>query len=158
MKFESLIAEFGSCYGIGDLVPDEDGVVTIRVDDRFVTFMRQGETDFVIVMAELRAASEAGEDAVNRLLMQANQTLFVEDGLVIVRPGESDRYCLLDRFCVTDMDFHDFDRQVGRLLSRADSWGLFLERYVPVAAEAAATGGGSSAPSGIVAHGDMLRV
>lgn len=30
MKFESLIAEFGSCYGIGDLVPDEDGVVTIR--------------------------------------------------------------------------------------------------------------------------------
>ena len=120
MKFKSLIAEFGVRYGIGELVPDADGVVGIGVDDRSVTFRRQGESDCVIALAELGDVPEAGADAVNRLLMQVNQALFIEDGLVITRPEKSGRYCLLDRMDVASMDFLGFDRRISRLLAQAE--------------------------------------
>ena len=157
MKFKSLIAEFGLRYGIGKLVPDADGVVGIGVDDRSVTFRRQGESDCVVALAELGDVPETGADAVNRLLMQVNQALFIEDGLVITRPEKSGRYCLLDRMDVASMDFLGFDRRISRLLAQADRWSAFLERYIPLAAEAA-TAGDSPEPFHESASLDMMRV
>lgn len=155
MEYASLIAEFGARYGIGELKPDENGVVGISADGRSVTFMQQSGGDLVIALAELCEAPEMGADRVNRLLMQANQPMFMEDGFVIVHHEGSGRYCLMARFDVASMDFLDFDRTVGRLLQRAEHWNTFLEKFIPIAAEAATA---DDSPEEPVAPGDMMLV
>ena len=142
MEFTSLIAEFGARYGIGELVPDENGAVGIAVDGRQMILQELSDAkDVVTVSIELCDAAEKGSETVNRLLMKANQALFLLDGMTLVIHSETERYCLLSRFDAAALDFAGFDEKIGRVLERADQWGQFLERFMSVAADAEAAGG-----------------
>ena len=137
MEFASLIAEFGARYGIGELSPDENGAVGFAVDGRQMIIQELSESkDVVTVSIELCDAAEKGSAIVNRLIMKANQALFLLDGMTLVLHAETGRYCLLSRFDVASLDFAGFDEKIGRILERADQWGQFLQRFMPVAADA----------------------
>lgn len=140
MKFESLIAEFGARYGMEDLGPDENGAVGFEADGCPVTLQQLPETETVLAAVEVCGAPEAGEAAVNRLVMTANQALYALDGMALVRSSESGGYRLLNRFDVAAMDFIGFDRQMGRFLDLAEKWRELIEKFVPIAAEAEAKG------------------
>ncbi len=136
MEYASLIAEFGANYGLGDLTPDENGAVGFEADGRSVIIQQQSDTGNAFAMVELVETPENGEDVVNRLLMQANQALFVQDGMALVLNHENNRYCLLMRFEPAMLDFLGFDARLSRLLDRAEQWRTFLENFFAVASKA----------------------
>lgn len=142
MEYASLIAEFGARYGMGELAPDANGAVGFVVDGRQAILQELPEAkDVVSVTIELCDARGAGSAVVNQLLMKANRALFLLDGMTLAFHSETRRYCLLARFAVPSLDFAGFDEQIGRILERADQWGRFLERLLPVAARAERSAG-----------------
>lgn len=142
MEFASLVAEFGARYRIGELVPDANGAAGLTVDGRQMIFQEFPEAkDVATVSIELCDAAEKGSEVVNRLIMKANQALFMLDGMALVLHADTGRYCLLARFDVASLDFSGFDDKIGHILERADQWGQFLERFMPVAADAGDAGG-----------------
>lgn len=159
MEYASLIKEFGNRYGMDDLVPNENGGVGFAVDGRTMTLRHQVETDDVIAMIEIVDVPEAGVAAVNRLLMQANQALFIQDGLMLILQAETGKYCLLARFGIAALDFIGFDEKLGRFLERADQWGEFFAKFFPLAAEAEARGDDPvEMPSDFLSPLEMMRV
>ena len=157
MEFASLIAEFGARYGMADLTPDENGAVGFVVDGRTVAIRHWPEAECVVASIEI-AAPGAGAEAVNRLLMRANQTLFVLDGMTIVFDSSSERYLLLSRFDATALDFIGFDAKIAQLLDRADQWSAFLEKFRALAEESAAKGVDFPPPPDISSPIDFMRV
>lgn len=143
MEYASLIAEFGSNYGMADLEPDVNGAVGFEVDGRSVIIQQLPDTGDAFAMVELFEAPENGAAAVNRLLMQANQTLYVLDGMALVLSHENNRYRLVMRFEPATLDFVGFDEKLSRLLDRAEQWGQFLDKFMPIAAESERNGGGA---------------
>lgn len=159
MKFESLIAEFGARYGMDDLRPDENGGVGFEADGRPVTLQQLPETETVLAAVEVCEALEAGEAAVNRLVMTANQALYALDGMALVRRSEGGGYRLLCRFDVAAMDFIGFDKQMGRFLDLAEKWRELIGKFAPVAAEAEAKGVDAVAAAPDLPFADnMMRV
>ena len=159
MDYASLIKEFGSRYGMDDLVPDENGGVGFAVDGRTMTLQHQVETDDVSAMIEIVDVPEAGAAAVNRLVMQANRALFLQDGMTLVLHTETGKYCLLVRFGIAALDFTGFDEKIGRFLERADQWGEFFAKFFPLAAEAETRGESvAEVPSDLFPPMDLIRV
>lgn len=147
MEFSSLIAEFGMRYGMGELAPDENGAVGFAVDGRQMILQELPDIkDVAIAQIELCDVAEKGASAVNQLIMKANQALFMLDGMTLVIHPKTGRYCLLARFDLSSLDFIGFDAMIARVLERADQWGQFLERFMPVAAHAEGASGAEGAP------------
>ena len=158
MEYASLIAEFGAHYGMEGLAPDENGAVGFDVDGRAMVLQRIGETDRVVATLELGEAPDAGSAIVNRLLMRANQALFVMDGMSLALHPEKNRYRLLAVTDIAALDFVGFDAWVAQVLDRADQWGELLEKFIPLAAEAEAKGTDEpEEPSSLSLGGDILR-
>lgn len=135
MEYASLIAEFGAHYGMEGLAPDENGAVGFDVDGRTMALQRIEETDRVVATLELCEAPDAGSAIVNRLLMRANQALFVMDGMSLALHPEKNSYRLLAITDIAALDFVGFDAWVAQVLDRADKWGAFLDKFLPLAAE-----------------------
>lgn len=157
MEYTSLIAEFCERYGMDRVEPDADGAVGFDVDGRPLVLQWLESSDAVLATVELGETPDAGAAVVNRLLMQANQTLFALDGMALVLNPENGHYRLMARLDVEALDFIGFDAKIARLLDRADQWGAFLEKFVPLAVEAEANGGDAPQPAD-VNFTDMLRV
>ena len=159
MECASLVAEFGARYGMDDLSLDENGAVGFAVDGRTMILQQIAGTDSMVATIELHDGVDAGAAAVNRLIMRANQTLFMLEGMALVIHSETGRYCLLSRFDVAAMDFVGFDGKIGQFLERADQWGEFLEKFIPVAAEAETSGAPApEIPDGLFTPVGMMRV
>ena len=159
MEFASLITEFGAHYGMEDLRPDENDAVQFVADGRGISIQKFPEAETIIAAIELCAAAEAGAAMVCRLLMKANQTLFALDGMALVLNDETSRYILMSRFDAVQLDFAGFDGKIARLLDRADQWNEFLERFLPIAAEAETKGAAAVAiPPNLAWPTDMVRV
>lgn len=160
MEFASLIAEFGARYGMGELVPDGNGAVGFEVDGRSALFQLLPESETVVAMVSLAACADAGAETVNQLLLKANQALYMQDGMVLVLHPALNRYCLLLRIDIASLDFVGFDKAVAQLLSRAEQWSSFFEKFLPLAAGAEEGGEEDdlSAPPDLFSPDDMLRV
>ena len=135
MDYTSLIAEFGANYGLGDLVPDENGAAGFEADGRPVVFQKLPDSGNMIVTVVLGAASEGNAGIVNRLLLQANQVLMTMDGMALYLNPETGDYCLIRRLDVTPLDFVAFDKIMETILDRAEQWGVFLGDFIALAAE-----------------------
>ncbi|MCQ2389392.1 MAG: type III secretion system chaperone [Kiritimatiellae bacterium] len=156
MEFASLIAEFGARYGMADLTPDENGAVGFVVDGRTVAIRHWPESGCVVASIEI-AEPGAGAEPMNRLLMRANQTLFVLDGMAIVFDSGRERYLLLSRFDADALDFVGFDAKIAQLLDRADQWGSFFEKFRAFAEESKAWDDDLPPPD-VVSGIDFMRV
>ena len=133
MDYASLISEFGANYGMGDLIPDEDGVASFEADGRPVVFQKLQDSDNMIVTVELGAATDESAAVVNRFLLQANRALAILDGISLCLHSETGSYCLIRRIDVTSLDFIAFDKIMGTILDRAEQWGAILQKIIPVA-------------------------
>ena len=159
MEYASLIAEFGANYGLGDLTPDENGAVGFEVDGRPVVIQQLAETQTVVVTIDLYEAPESGAAAVNQLLLKANLALFVLDGMALVLHPENNRYRLVMRLDVATTDFIEFDDKMSKLLDRAEQWSAFLDKFLPLVAEAETKGVKSEAMSTeMLPEFEMLRI
>ncbi len=159
MEYASLIAEFGAHYGMEDLAPDENGAVGFDVDGRTMVLQRIGETDRVAATLEFGEVSDAGSAIVNRLLMRANQALFMTDGMLLALHPEKNSYRLLAAIDIAALDFVGFDAWVARVLEQADNWGSFLDKFLPLAAEGEAMGADAPKLSPDFAiSADLMRV
>lgn len=138
MDYASLIAEFGANYGIGDLIPDENGVAGFEADGRPVVFQKLPDSENMIVTVELGAATSDSEAIANRLFLQANQALMTLDGLTLYLHPETGNYCLLCRLDAASLDFIAFDKIMGTILDRAEQWGALLQKIIPLASGSAA--------------------
>lgn len=136
MEYVSLIAEFGARYGMEGLRPDEDGVAGFEVSGRRLFLQQMPGTSCVIVTAELGEVPP-GAAAMDRLLLRANQALFVFDGMSICRRSEADQYILVARIDIERLDFQGFDEKMAQVLKRVEQWRELLERFAPLADEAA---------------------
>lgn len=142
MDYESLIAEFGANYGLGDLVPDENGAVGFEADGRTVVLQKLPDSENVIVTVRLGEAVSGSEERVNRILLQANQSLMTLDGMALCLHPETGDYRLLSRLDVASLDFIAFDKAMAAILDCAGRWGAFLGNFSALAAEAAAAAAG----------------
>lgn len=159
MEYASLIAEFGANYGLDDLTPDENGAVGFEADGRPVAIQKLAETQTVIVTIDLCEAPESGAAAVDQLLLKANLALFVLDGMALVLHPESNRYRLVMRLDMATMDFIDFDDKLSKLLDRAEQWSAFLDKFLPLVAEAETKGEKSeTTPTEMPSEFEMLRI
>lgn len=159
MDYASLIAEFGASYGMDDLAPNENGVVGFESDGRSVLLRRLPDSQIVIATVGLVEVPTAGAAAVNRLLMQANQALFVQDCMALVFHAESGWYQLLSRIDVATLDFVGFDAKIAQLLDRADQWCTFFEQFLPIAAQSEASDGKIPPPPfDLLGSAGMMRI
>ena len=138
MDYASLIAEFGANYGLGDLVPDEDGAVGFEADGRTVVLQKLPDSENVIVTVRLGEAVSGSEERVNRILLQANQSLMTLDGMALCLHPETGDYRLLSRLDVASLDFIAFDKIMETILDRAEQWGALLRKIIPIASSNAA--------------------
>lgn len=158
MEFSSLIAEFGVRYGIEGLTLDEHGFSGMVVDGRKMVLQQLADAgNCVIAMIEL---CDAPKDcpAVNQLILKANLSLFMLDDMMLAIHPTSGCYQLTARIDVEQLDFLGFDARLGHILERADQWCSFLDKYIPMAAQAGSADGVMPDIPAMFEKDDFLRV
>ena len=158
MEFESLIAEFGARYGIDGLALTEDGAVGLAVNGQPMSLRLVPETSTVVATIEVGEMPDAGVSSVDRLIAKANRSLYLTDGMVLVFHSKAEHYCLLFRIDIAQLDFHGFDEKIARFLAVADQWREFLEKFIPLAAEAATIDNSDVDSSEDDFSADLIRV
>lgn len=157
MTYANLIAEFGAACGMEGLAPDESGLVCLASDGRTLTLQQVPEVPGAIATVELAEIPEASA-SVDRLLLRANQALFVFDGMTLCRQPETNRYALVARIDVESLDVTGFDRELSRILQRAEQWRDLLKAFAPLAEEAGGSdGSGAASPTGFP-NADLIRI
>ena len=157
MTYANLIAEFGAQCGMDGLKPDENGLVGLVADGRTVTLQQVPEVPCVIATVELAEVPESSA-TVDRLLLRANQALFVFDGMTLCRQPETSRYALVARIDVEPLDVAGFDQKLSQILQRAEQWRDLLEAFSPLAEEAdESVDPGTASPTGFP-RADLMRI
>lgn len=128
MDYTSIIAEFGSRYGLEDFIPDGNGAVGFEADGRPVIIRKPSDSEAAVVTVGLGSVAEAGETSVSRFVLQANQALMAQDGMALCLDSETNGYSLVCRIDISSIDFIDFDQKMATLLDRAEQWGELLEK------------------------------
>ena len=131
MEFNQLIGGFGRHVGLGELVPDENGVVTFGVSGTTVTVRPALQEDEVLAMAVLGPQPPEGAETLSHLLMSVSFAGAVEDGLSVGLNPMSHDYCLVLRLGIARIDQDGFNNRLGRFAQELVKWRGFIRDFRP---------------------------
>ena len=111
--------------GLEAAEPDEDGLVTLFVDQHLPVMMgSDGQRIYLYAgVGELGGHHKA---EASRRLLEGNQAMFEESGFALATPPDSDLVFLLAREPLAALSSDDLFQLFDRFVDAADSWHQFL--------------------------------
>jgi Tir chaperone protein (CesT) family len=115
--------------GLEGAEPDEDGLITLFVDQHLPVMMgSDGQRIYLYA-----GIGDVAEDkaAVSRLLLEGNQKMFEQDGFALAIAPETDLVFLLARERLGALSEDDLFRLFDRFVDAADAWHENLRAAPP---------------------------
>jgi hypothetical protein len=111
--------------GLDGAEPDEDGIITLYVDQHLPVMMgSDGQRIYLYAgVGELEADQRA---EASRLMLEGNQAMFEESGFALAIAPETDLVFLLARERLAALSDDDLFQLFDRFVDAADSWHEYL--------------------------------
>lgn len=141
MDFGELIEAFSKKVGVEGLVPDEEGVCCIAVDDMTVTVRAFPELDKILTYAEVGDAPVEGAETFYGTMLGANHMFQGTGGAALSQDPETKKLFLNRYDALGTMDPDAFSQMLEKFINVLETWRKLLADYRPAVAEE--TGGGA---------------
>jgi Tir chaperone protein (CesT) family len=116
--------------GLEGAEPDEDGIITLFVDQHLPVMMGS-DGQRVYLYAGVGEVAEDRRAEVSRLLLEGNQKMFEQDGFALAIAPETDLVFLLARERLGALSEDDLFRLFDRFVDAADAWHENLRAAPP---------------------------
>ena len=133
MDVEELMGGLAEIVGCGAIVPDENGVYRLDIDDMLVSFAEQKATGELLTMAEVGVPPPEGRERLYRALLEAAFLGEGTGGAAFSVDPESESVCLHRADRLADMDLERFRSGIERFVNVLESWRNLLADFSEVA-------------------------
>lgn len=139
MEFEEIIQALGKKIGI-DLVPDDEGVCQLSVDDMHITIQYLSELQIVSVYAEIGEPPPENPTSLYEAMLAANHLFQGTSGATISREPDSGKIflCRCDPLLV--LDGESFAAGLEKFVNTLETWHKLVAEYRPEVAGAGSSG------------------
>lgn len=128
MTFEELMQQFADKIGVTDLEIQGD-TVAIEIDGIPLGFIKEGESDSLIIVADLGQQPGSADRPLGSMMLKANFLYEALQGAVLFQNPENESFGIQQRFRIIDLDVDGLYAQVERLSSLAEDWREIVAGY-----------------------------
>ena len=155
MEYTELVKGFAAKVGVGDLEL-HDGATAFEMDGMTVGFIHDGETDALMVVAEIGYPPPDADGPFGSAMLKANYLFGGTDGAVICQNPDTGAYALMRSLPLVSLDVEAFAAALEKLLDTAERWKGFLSGAAEAEGEKASRDGDveeSPPPAGFPGNG-----
>lgn len=133
MELREIMAAFAAESGMETLVPDENGLYSISVDDMVVSFSERRDEGQLVTMAEVCEPPPETRDRLYRILMEAMHLGNATGGAMFSVAPDSEMICLQRFDALAALDLEGFKTMLGEFVNVLEEWRGIVAAFRDVA-------------------------
>jgi len=136
MQISELLSGLAAEAGLPELVPDENGVVSLDVDGMVVIISAEADGSVVVVRGDAGYPPPDAEASLRKMLLDANMAMSSVSGCYFASDADSGRIALVASERLSCITIPDFISRMDSFLNTLETWRKVIADF-RVAADSA---------------------